>query len=118
MAKVSGFYQPEGYGNKIAWLLWTSFLFVSPIWASELMYAVNGYWMLYTAVIALIGLGLVFGRYYVIEDGQILIHSFFTKKQVRFSGVQVKERHLLINNHFDLLISKKNAEKVKDILHG
>ncbi|MCO0831602.1 EbsA family protein [Fructobacillus sp. W13] len=118
MAKVSGFYQPAGDWNKTSWLLWASFLFVSPIWASELLYAVNLYWVLYTAFIVLIGCGLFFGRYFVIEDGQILIHSFLTKKTVSFSGVQVKGRHLLINNTYDLLISKKNKGLVKDILHG
>ncbi|MDF7637086.1 hypothetical protein PT274_02235 [Leuconostocaceae bacterium ESL0958] len=79
MTFVRGFYQPITTGSKILWTWWTVFLLISPIWASELFYAVNLPWLLYTVIILALGLVLHLRRRIYLSDHELII-SFLGKK--------------------------------------
>lgn len=60
-------------------LLLLCLLFISPIWASELFYNVNGYWLAYTLVIVALYVLLFFSRFVMIQDGTFTLHRLFLK---------------------------------------
>ncbi|GAP02640.1 hypothetical protein FPFC_020880 [Fructobacillus pseudoficulneus] len=62
MGVTRGFYQPKTDGNKIFWILWSSVLLRSPIWASELFYNLNFRWLAFTLFIILVGVLTWFRR--------------------------------------------------------
>ncbi|MCK8616924.1 EbsA family protein [Fructobacillus sp. M158] len=126
--KTKVYYQPVSDWSKIAWLLSLCFLLVSPIWASELFYSVDGYWLGYSLV-ALAWLIILFlTRYAVIDDNQITLHRlrFYKVKVLPIdkNGQNLRfDRHSLtiqVANQQDvrLCLTKKAIRQLKEQFNG
>ncbi|MDD9139192.1 hypothetical protein H7198_06195 [Fructobacillus sp. CRL 2054] len=127
MTKIKAYYQPASDWAAICWLIWGCFLAVSPIWASELFYKVDGLWLAYTVFIVLVGIyrfgmrRLVFDKKYI----QILQLRFWKMKIIELGeegqSAEVDGRTLTIKDENGkekrYRLTRRSCRKIKDELN-
>ncbi|MBS9337401.1 EbsA family protein [Fructobacillus parabroussonetiae] len=109
--KTKVYYQPVSDWSKIALLLSLCFLLVSPIWASELFYSVDGYWLGYSLVALAWLITLFLTRYAVIDDNQITLHQLRLGK-VKVLSIDKNGQNLRFDKH-SLTIQVANQQDVR-----
>ncbi|MBS9334799.1 EbsA family protein [Fructobacillus sp. M1-13] len=128
MKNYKVYYQPASDGSKTAWLLTFCLFMISPIWASELFYNLNGLWLLYTVALVFYLAYRLSARYIVLRDKVMYLHQlrFWRVEEYSFSNEKVhfsfEKRTLVIeqdgHKQRRLFMTKKACQQLKEELNG